>query len=137
MTLATQGVQGLWASAVFFVHQDFEFYFLSAKTTRHALNIASDSRVAATIQLDYERWQDIKGVQMEGLVVELSGLDKAHALALYTAKFPVVQGALQAPRALVQALARVSWYRFTPDRLYFIDNSKGFGHRDELDLSGC
>jgi hypothetical protein len=23
-----------------------------------------------------------------------------------------------------------------PAHLYFIDNSKGFGHRDEIDLSG-
>jgi len=27
----------------------------------------------------------------------------------------------------------VRWYRLEPQRLYFIDNSRGFGHRDEIE----
>jgi hypothetical protein len=26
----------------------------------------------------------------------------------------------------------VRWYRLVPERLCFIDNSRGFGHRDEF-----
>jgi hypothetical protein len=33
-------------------------------------------------------------------------------------------------------LAGVRLYRVVPHAVYFIDNSKGFGHRDKLDLSG-
>ena len=29
-------------------------------------------------------------------------------------------------------LAKIAWYRLLPTRMYFIDNSKGFGHRDEF-----
>jgi hypothetical protein len=32
------------------------------------------------------------------------------------------------------ALKRVNWYHLTPQQFYFIDNSKGFGHRDEVEL---
>ena len=33
-----------------------------------------------------------------------------------------------------KALANVRWYKVTPTKAYFIDNSVGFGHRDEIDL---
>ncbi len=33
-------------------------------------------------------------------------------------------------------LAGVRLYRIVPHTVYFIDNSKGFGHREMLDLSG-
>jgi hypothetical protein len=29
----------------------------------------------------------------------------------------------------------VRWFRLIPARVFFIDNSKGFGHRDEIDLT--
>ncbi len=54
MTLATIGAQGLWAAAVFYVNDGFTLYFLSAPTSRHSLNIESQSTVAATIQEDYK-----------------------------------------------------------------------------------
>jgi hypothetical protein len=41
----------------------------------------------------------------------------------------------RAPSAIVEALARVRCYQLVPQRVYFIDNSAGFGHRDELDPS--
>ena len=38
----------------------------------------------------------------------------------------------QAPPAIARAFARIHWYRIDPDRLYFVDNSAGFGHRDQI-----
>ena len=35
---------------------------------------------------------------------------------------------------IVQALAKVRWYRIEAQRLYFIDNSRGFGHREQVEL---
>ncbi|MCP4360184.1 MAG: pyridoxamine 5'-phosphate oxidase, partial [Chloroflexi bacterium] len=61
MTLATNGPEGLWAAAVFYVNVDFRLYFLSSPTTRHSLNIAARPAVAATIQEDYGDWLAIKG----------------------------------------------------------------------------
>jgi hypothetical protein len=39
------------------------------------------------------------------------------------------------PPAIVKALAKVRWFLLVPERFHFIDNSKGFGHRDEIVLS--
>ncbi len=131
MTLATVDGDDLWAAAVFYVNLDFTFFFLSAGHTRHARNIGANPWVAATIQEDYQRWQSIKGVQLEGAVQLLRGAEREQAIALYRQKFPFVNG----PAAEISlALARVNWYRFSPHRLYFIDNSKGLGHRDEIRL---
>jgi hypothetical protein len=88
--------------------------------------------VAATIQEDYRDWPDIKGIQLEGEVKELTGKERKEAIKLYQDKFPFI---VSAGAQIQTALRRVSWFRLRPDRLYFIDNSLGLGHRDSIDLS--
>ena len=135
VSLATSGSDGPWAAAVFYVSDGLTLYFLSSPTSRHCLNIAQDPHVAATIQEDYSDWAEIKGIQLEGVAHNISGEDEARARRLYGKKYPLVGMISQAPSAIVEALARVRWYQLVPQRVYFIDNSAGFGHRDELDLS--
>ncbi len=135
-TLATCNGDDLWAAAVFYVCEGSSLYFLSSVTSRHALNLAANPRVALTVQEDYADWLDIKGVQLEGEVIELAGQEEDRARKLYGEKFPVVGLLAKAPAAIVKALAKVRWYKVVPRRLYFIDNSQGLGHRDEVDLAG-
>ena len=132
MTLATQGPEGPWAAAVFYASDGFTLYFLSAPSTRHCIDIARHARVAATIQEDYADWPQIQGVQLEGSACELAGEEAARARAAYGDKFPIVGRLATAPAAIVDALAKIRWYRIVPERLYFVDNSAGFGHRDQV-----
>ena len=134
-TLATGGNGDIWAAAVFYVCDGYTLYFLSSPTSRHCLHLEQSPRVAVTIQEDYSDWLEIKGVQIEGVASEISGAEEEKARRLYGRKFPVVGLLAQAPAAIVKALAKVRWYRIVPERLYFIDNSIGLGHRDEVDLS--
>ncbi len=134
MTLASHGDEGAWAAALFYANDGFAIYFLSSPTSRHCLNLAKNPRVSAAVQEDYADWRQIKGVQLEGLASVLAGDEEEKARRLYGAKFPVVGKLEQAPASIVEALAKVRWYRLIPQRLYFIDNSAGFGHRDEIDL---
>ena len=131
MTLATIGPEGPWAAAVFYVNEEFEFYFLSAGHTRHSQNIAENSRAAAAIQEDYKDWPSIRGIQLEGVVSQLQAAERRRAQSLYEEKYPFIKNA--APQIRL-GLARVNWYQMSPSRLYFIDNSKGLGHRDEIPL---
>jgi uncharacterized protein YhbP (UPF0306 family) len=133
MTLATQGSDGPWAAAVFYASEGSSLVFLSSPTSRHCCNLAQDARCAATIQEDYSDWAQIKGIQLEGRVLELQGEEQEHAQRLYAAKFPVAAPA-DAPPAIREALARVRWYRLLPERIHFIDNSQGFGRREEFAL---
>jgi uncharacterized protein YhbP (UPF0306 family) len=131
MTLATYGPLGLWAAAVFYAHDGFRLVFLSAEHTRHAQNMAASPHVAATIQDDYDEWQTIQGIQLEGVVRLLSGTERSAALALFAGRFRF----LSSPTAAIEAaLRRISWYSLEPERLYFVDNTQGFGHRDEIAL---
>jgi uncharacterized protein YhbP (UPF0306 family) len=134
MTLATQGSDGPWAAAVFYASDGNSLIFLSSPTTRHCRNLAQDARCAATIQDDVQDWAQIKGVQLEGQVTELEGEAERRAQQLYGEKFPLVSPLTHIPPAIVKALAKVRWFRLTPEHFYFIDNSKGFGHRDEIGL---
>jgi hypothetical protein len=131
MTLATYGPLGLWAAAVFYANDGFRLTFLSAGHTRHGQNIAAARQVAATIQEDYRDWPAIKGIQLEGAAEKLEGAARDEAIGRYVAKYPFLA---QPESGLAAALARVNWYCLTPERLYFIDNSRGLGHRDEIPL---
>ncbi|HSG15075.1 MAG TPA: pyridoxamine 5'-phosphate oxidase family protein [Anaerolineae bacterium] len=131
MTLATYGIQGVWAAAVFYANQHFDLYFLSAGQTRHGQDLGLTRRAAATIQENYSDWPAIQGVQLEGDVDQLTGEERDLAIDLYQQKYPFLRAA---DRALQAQLAKINWYRLSPERLYFIDNSLGFGHRDEIDL---
>lgn len=134
-TLATSGAQGVWAAAVFYVHDGWDLYFLSAPNSRHCVNLAHNAQLAMTIQGQYTDWPGIQGVQLEGVADELAGDAQARARLLYGQKFPLIGKLAQAPAAIVKAMAKVRWYRVAPRRLFFVDNSLGFGHREELDLS--
>src|SRR5208283_5303479 len=114
-TLATMGADGPWAAAVFYVSDGYTLYFLSSPRSRHCRNLEQDSRVAVTVQADYSEWHEINGVQLEGEATLLTGAEEKRAR-----------------HAIASALSRVRWYSIVPARLFFIDNSIGFGHRDEI-----
>jgi len=134
LTLATSGPEGLWAAAVFYVNADFTFYFLSAPTSRHSRNIAANPHVAGTIQENYTNWPDIKGIQFEGECAAIADDEQTAVINLYGTKFPIISNLEQTPPEIVKAMSKITWYKIVPTRLYFIDNSKGFGHRDEVQL---
>jgi len=129
MTLATNGRLGLWAAAVFYVNKEFRFYFLSAAHTRHAQNMADQPHVAGTIQADQQLWQSIQGVQFEGKAALLRGAERERAAVWYGEKYPFVKTAVF---PILDALTKVNWYELVPEQLYFVNNKKGFGHRDTL-----
>jgi uncharacterized protein YhbP (UPF0306 family) len=131
ITLATQGSLGLWAAAVFYASEKYDIYFISAGHTRHAQNMAETHQVAGTIQEDYHDWAAIKGIQLEGFVELLSGPAKERAITIYGDKYPLIKAA-NGP--IQSALEDMNWYRLAPERVYLVDNSKGFGHRDVVEL---
>ena len=133
-TLATNGPEGPWAAAVFYANTGFTLYFLSSPTSRHGRNIGGNAKAAATIQEDYSDWREIKGIQLEGQAKRLEGAERAEAEARFGTKFPRLVSPALAPGAIARALRLVAWYRLEPTRVYFVDNSRGFGHRDEIPL---
>ena len=138
MTLATCAGDVPWAATVFFASDDLRLYFFSAPESRHCQNLARNGRVAVTIQEDYQDWRAIKGIQSEGRVELVDSLiEKAKALAIYARKYPDAIKLFTDPSSGVfhQAFLKVKFYCVTPEKLFFIDNSQGFGKRQELALA--
>lgn len=137
LTLATQGPEGPWAAGLYFASDGLTLYFLSDPASRHCQDIAADPRVAAAVHEDYRDWREIRGIQLEGRAEPVAAAaELARAWEVYLAKFPFVRqfrvgDALQ----IAGRMVRARFYRIVPARLFFLDNRKGFSHRDELPLS--
>ncbi len=133
LSLATHGPEGPWAASVFYVHLGWTLYFLSAPGTQHSQNLAARPHVAATINPDHSDWREIRGVQLEGTAALVaSDGERAAGLSAYRGKYAFLDQATGT--SLEQALERVQLYRIVPSRLLFVDNSKEFGHREEVDV---
>jgi len=130
LTLATLAEDGRpQAAPLFFAEMDdLSLIFISEQKVRHSQNVAHDERVAAAIYADGQQWQTIKGVQLEGMCAPLSGEAAEAARTVYLAKFPFVA----ANEALRRMLDKITFYKISPLWLRLIDNSQGFGHKEEL-----
>lgn len=127
------------AATVFYVNIDYILYFLSSPSSRHGENLSLNPQVSATINEDYDKWQLIKGIQLEGIVESVGGIMENGRIAkAFVNKFPEVTDFLFSPlklgRVVAQKVAKVKFYKITPARIFFIDNAQGFGERHELTL---
>ncbi|MFC1877312.1 pyridoxamine 5'-phosphate oxidase family protein [Thermodesulfobacteriota bacterium] len=127
------------AAAVFYVNIGFNLYFLSNPKSRHGENLIQNPTVSGTINEDYSNWLQIKGIQLEGRVACIGGILKhAHIVKAYVQKFPNVADFLISPhklgKGIAQKVSTVKFYQIWPAKIYFLDNSLGFGHREELDI---
>jgi uncharacterized protein YhbP (UPF0306 family) len=140
MTLATSGPDGPWAAAVFYASDPaLRLYFLSDPRTRHGRDLAATPRAAAAIHADCRAWSEIRGLQLAGPVSVLDGAARDDALALYLARFPEVRALTETPRGpdeatIARRLAAATLYCLAPARVRLIDNSRGFGFKEELAL---
>lgn len=123
------------AASLFYVNVGLKLYFLSEPKTRHCTNLSANSAIAATISEDYHNWKEIKGIQLEGRAVQVTGaVEKARAMAAYLEKFPFVADFIKSAD-FRKMMDKVKFYKITPDTVWFVDNSQGFSHREQLVLS--
>ena len=135
LTLATEQDGRPWASSLFYANDGFTLYFVSDPETQHAKNLKHNPRVAVTIAEDRRDWRAITGLQLEGTCEEIGHpVDAARALAVYAAKFSFIGDLLRAPKALGSAMAKARFHRINPRWVRLIDNTRGFGHKDEIQL---
>jgi uncharacterized protein YhbP (UPF0306 family) len=140
MTLATIGpASEPQAAAVFYAADDeLDLYFLSDPDSRHGRNLTREPRVAATIQADGQEWQEITGLQIEGTAAVVEGPNAiARVTRLFAERFIFLRGLLDdrdavGPSELGGPLATSRFYLLRPGWLRLIDNTRGFGHKEEL-----
>ncbi|HSN76423.1 MAG TPA: pyridoxamine 5'-phosphate oxidase family protein [Anaerolineae bacterium] len=141
MTLATVDVDGVpQAAAVFYAADEaLNLIFVSSPNSRHSVNLARQPLVAATIHSDNQAWQTIQGVQVEGTAHMVDGAaELVRAVQVYVRRFEflrgLLDGAASGPAVLRGPVASSRFYVLRPVRIRLIDNSQGFGHKEELQL---
>jgi uncharacterized protein len=130
LSLAMTGAEGQpHACALFYAAGlDLTLYFLSDPKTDHARFIEAGAQVAATIEANNQDWNSICGLQLHGFASPCREADeKKTARAIYAARYPFVAKA----ETLAAPLARACYYRITPSWIRLIDNTRGFGHKEE------
>jgi uncharacterized protein YhbP (UPF0306 family) len=139
MTLAGSMDEKPWAAAVYYARRVFDLIFFSSPSSRHSMIFGHNPRAAATIHGDYKGWQEIKGLQMEGEIKLISGATaRAKALATYLKRYPFVREFLSdsagVSLSMAKKVAGVELYNFRPERIFYMDNSYGFGNRWKLEI---
>jgi uncharacterized protein YhbP (UPF0306 family) len=138
LSLATCHDNQAWSTDLFYASNDScQLYFVSSGTTRHCQHIADNPQVSVSISGEFADWGAIKGLQLDGVASVVSESDRDAVNATYLAKFPSLQKLYQAPeneqdRQIVARLSESHFYRVTPRWVRLIDNSKGFGHKEEM-----
>ncbi|HIJ57021.1 MAG TPA: hypothetical protein HPQ03_12990 [Deltaproteobacteria bacterium] len=139
MTIATSGGPSPWAAPVYYVNIGYDIYFFSSPNSRHILESQTSKQAAVAVYAESRKWKEIRGVQISGTIQPLSpGRESAKAVAAYEKKFSFIREFFQGGQALdLKAFTEkfdVSFYRFTPDKIYYLDNRVDFSFRAEVPI---
>ncbi len=141
LTLATAEGDQPWAAALYYVSDaDLNLYFISDPGTRHVRQGLRSGAVAVAIHGAHQPWATIRGIQIQGRLEVIAPGDRNRVEAVYFARFSDVGMLIRTPAGATQAriaekFGSSIFYRITPQRLRYIDNARGFGKPEELDLT--
>lgn len=120
------------ANVMFALDGDWRLYFVSSPDSAHSQHIARQPAVAATVYAHVESWSEIQGVQLHGACNMVADeTEWQHAWQVYTLRFPFIA----ANPALVARVKQERFYRVAPTWLRWIDNRRGFGFKEERNLT--
>jgi uncharacterized protein YhbP (UPF0306 family) len=135
MSLATSGPQGPHAANLFYVRDGFALLWVSDPRSHHSTELEVDPRAAATIAPDYRDFAEICGVQITGEAQRMpDAVQSRRARGVLEARYPFLTDSSNAEN-VKRAYASAALYRLVPRRLVLIDNRRGFGHRETLDIA--
>lgn len=139
MTLSCSLDDWPWAAAVYYARRSFALIFFSSPQSRHSQVFSRNPRAAGTIHGEYSRWEDIKGLQIEGTIEPISSaLDVARATTIYLKKYPFVGQFFSDPGAisttLTSKVGRVALYVLRCQCIRYVNNREGLGSRWKLEI---
>jgi uncharacterized protein YhbP (UPF0306 family) len=107
---------------------ELEFYWFSSSSSQHSENLIRSQSVAVAIYASTEHWKEICGVQMRGAPKKITDRKvRRDVTRRYCERFHL-------GRVFRLALSRSSLYLLRPSWIRYIDNSRHFGYRTEIDL---
>lgn len=126
LSLATLRDDGFpQATTVSYASDGLAIYFGCSVHAQKAHNLARDQRVSLTVDLPYERWDQIRGLSLGGLAARLSDPGQVLQVGrLFVDKFPALRDGF----ALGEE--ETALFCVTPLVIALLDYRKGFGHVD-------
>ena len=90
LTLATSNNNSLYCCNVYYVYDKKQntLIFSSEKSTKHVQDFLKNDNVAGAISKETKLVEDIKGVQILGVISELLGTELVKAKKMYIKAFP-------------------------------------------------
>jgi hypothetical protein len=135
LSLATVGPNGPHAANLFYARDGFALLWVSDSASQHSIQLEADGRVAATIAMDYSEYAQIRGMQISGRARRITDMaERARARMLLEARYAFLKILAEGSSAVSAAYEQAQFYRLDPTRLVLIDNSRGFGHKETLEL---
>ena len=125
------------AANLLYVREGLSLYWMSDTESRHSRHIEARGRVAATVAPDYSDFRAIRGLQIFGIARRLTGGESVAAAVRMVSRYAFLASLASGPAALRAAYEQAGFYCLEPERITLIDNTRGFGHKETLDLSGA
>ena len=135
MSLATVDEEGApHAANLLYVPDGLVLYWMSDTETRHSRHIEVRPRVTATVAPDYSDFSMIRGLQIFGTARRLAGGESLATAGRMVSRYGFLAKLASGPPALRAAFEKAGFYSLEPARITLIDNTKGFGHKETLEL---
>ena len=140
ISIATAAKEELWSASVFYVSdQKLNIYFISFDESKHIQGILKNKRVSATINQDVSDWMQIKGLQLQGVAYKVPEQHRKNILNAYRQKFDSIHVLLDLPKTddekkIAKQFNSISLFCFEPHWIRLLDNSLGFGSKEEIEL---
>ena len=140
ISIATATKEELWSASVFYVSdQKLNIYFISFDESKHIQGILKNKRVSATINQDVSDWMQIKGLQLQGVAYKVPEQHRKNILNAYRQKFDSIHQLLDLPKTddekkIAKQFNSISLFCFEPDWIRLLDNSLGFGSKEEIEI---
>ncbi len=138
MTLSCVHDGAPWSAPVYYARQGLDLIFFSSSKSAHSQALELNPQAAVSIYDHYQRWQDIRGLQISGQVSALQSLASlTRATKIYLKRHPFAAEFFSNTGFIADLLARrtrVMLYLFKSQAIHYLDNSQGFGVRWRMDV---
>jgi Pyridoxamine 5'-phosphate oxidase len=132
LTLATVRDGGYpQATTVSYVNDGLTLYFGTTADSQKAHNIASNGKVSLTINRPYANWDEIEGLSISGMAVQVTdSAEQEKVVGLLLKKFPQITE-YGPPETSADELV---CFRFEPKFISLLDYRQSFGHTELFEL---
>lgn len=139
MSIAVGSDTHAWSAPVYYLFSEGRFYFFSNPKARH-IQMAKNHISAASIFRDDIDFKNLEGIQMSGTIQKSpKNICSLTVAKRYCSRFKIIAapGAISGISDILDFFTskfHAALYYFEPECVYYLDNRKGFGSREKIEL---